>query len=72
MQRQIALLIIVAATMAACGGPVPTPVVDMTGVDQATYNHDLAECVNDQPAIAIGNPVTSCMKAKGYKILVGY
>ncbi|GAB2176999.1 hypothetical protein DLREEDagr8_25570 [Dongia sp. agr-C8] len=48
------------------------PIVDMTGVDQATYNRDLADCVKNQPAFAFGNPVTRCMKEKGYTILVGY
>jgi hypothetical protein len=58
--------------LAGCGGPVPAPIVDMTGVDQAQYNLDLADCVKNQPAFALGNPVTRCMKAKGYRILVGY
>jgi hypothetical protein len=57
--------------LGACGA-TSTPIVDMTSVDQAKYNLDLADCVNHQPAFAFGNPVTRCMKDKGYKILVGY
>jgi hypothetical protein len=56
--------------LAACGGPVPEPIVDMTGVDQVQYNKDLADCYKSIPFIAAGNPVTSCMEEKGYKILV--
>jgi hypothetical protein len=42
----------------------------MTGVDHVQYNRDLADCYNSIPFIAAGNPVTSCMEKKGYKILV--
>ena len=59
------------SVLAACSA-THHPIVDMTGVDQATYNQDLAECVKNQPAFAFGNPVTRCMKDKGYTILVGY
>jgi hypothetical protein len=52
--------------------PTLAPIVDMTGVDQAQYNRDLAKRVNHQPLFAFGNPVTQCMQKKGYKILVGY
>ena len=57
-----------------CGGPTPAPIVDMAGVDPVAYNRDLAECVNENAskAIALGNGVTRCIKAKGYKVLVGY
>jgi hypothetical protein len=58
--------------LSGCGGPVPTPVVDMSGVDQVKYNRDLAECINNQPAFAFGNPVTKCMRANGYDVLVAY
>jgi hypothetical protein len=58
--------------LTGCVGPPPNPVVDMTGVDQAVYNRDLADCINNQPAFAFGNPVTKCMRVKGYRILVGY
>lgn len=69
---QIMAGLVLALGLTGCGGPVPAPIVDMHGVDQAKYNEDLADCVNNQPAFAFGNPVTKCMKAKGYKILVGY
>lgn len=44
----------------------------MTGRDQATYNRDLAACYKAAPAVSFGNPITECMKAKGYTILMGY
>lgn len=44
----------------------------MEGVDQAQHSRDLADCVNHADAFAFGNPVTKCMRAKGYTILVGY
>jgi hypothetical protein len=65
-------LLILVLPLAGCGGgPTPLPIVDMHGVDQAKYNDDLAYCVNNQ-TFGFGNAVTRCMKAKGYKILVGY
>lgn len=64
----------IALCAAASGACTPTqaPIVDMTGKDQATYNRDLAACYEAAPAVAFGNPITDCMKAKGYTILVGY
>lgn len=65
----IALAIIMG--LAACGGPDPGPVVDMEGVDQVKYNRDLADCYNEKRfATEWGSPITNCMRAKGYKILV--
>ena len=60
--------------LSGCGGPTPTPIVDMTGVDLAVYNRDLAGCVKQEAAklIVLGNGVTRCMMQKGYRILVGY
>ena len=54
--------------------PTPTPIVDMTGIDQGTYSRDLAKCVDQegQKVVVLGNGVTRCMKKKGYKILEGY
>ena len=64
------MLAIAAAVLAACA-PVPEPIVDMAGVDPVAYHRDLAECYQTQPFIAAGNPVTTCMRAKGYRILYG-
>lgn len=57
-----------------CAGPSPAPIIDMQGVDPVAYNRDLAECVkrNASKAIELGNGVTRCIQAKGYKVLVGY
>ncbi len=57
--------------LAGCGDPIPSPIVDMHGVDPAKYNQDLAEChqIASNTAFAFGNPVTDCMKGRGYKIL---
>lgn len=69
--RRVLMLAAAAALLAGCQA-TPAPIVDMQGVDQAQYNRDLAWCVNNQPAFAFGNPVTDCMRNKGYTILVGY
>lgn len=65
------LLAAVTAAIISCSAP-QAPVVDMEGVDPAQHNRDLAECYRTMPAIAAGNPITTCMKEKGYRILVGY
>ena len=73
MNRHIFVCPILAClTLNGCGGPTPSPVVDMEGVDPVTYKHDLAECIKNQPVFAFGNPVTKCMRDKGYKVLVSY
>ncbi len=58
--------------LSACAGPPPAPIVDMTDVDQATYNKDLAGCYASIGAFEWGNPVTRCMSEKGYTILAGF
>ena len=67
-----AYIVIVACLAASACSPIPAPIVDHTGVDEAKYNQDLADCYNQDHGINVGNPVTRCMEAKGYKILVGY
>lgn len=67
-----AFVIAGALPIAGCGGPVLPPEVDMVGVDQAQYQKDLQACYRDMPGFAWGNPITKCMKEKGYKILVSY
>jgi hypothetical protein len=63
----------ISMAVSSCGGgPTMAPVVDMKGVNQDTYNKDLAYCYQHMPFIAAGNPVTKCMQAKGYKIVIGY
>lgn len=63
----IAVVMCIAAQ--ACTG-LPPPVVDMEGVDQAKYNRDLAACYEEKKfAFEMGNPITNCIKKKGYKIL---
>ena len=59
------------ALLAGCGSNgVPPPIVDMRGVDIAQHNLDLQDCYRTMPDFSWGNPVTKCMAAKGYKILV--
>ncbi|WP_151178627.1 hypothetical protein [Hypericibacter terrae] len=69
--RRVLMLAAMAALLAGCQA-TPQPIVDMEGVAQVQYNRDMAWCVNNQPFIALGNPVTDCMRGKGYRILVGY
>lgn len=65
-------LALVLSIVTACGPP-PAPVVDMTGVDPATYNRHLAMCYRlAREQITFGNPVTKCMADNGYRILVGF
>ena len=64
-----------AAALVTVGcAPIPQPVVDLAGKDPVQANRDMASCVAEgsSKVIAFGNPVTKCMKAKGYTILVGY
>lgn len=70
MTARLALLVLLAALW-GCAGPQP-PIVDMTGHDQQTVNRDLAWCYQHQPFIAAGNPITTCMQNKGYRILQGF
>ncbi len=70
--RRVVLSVVLALVLAGCGSATPNPVVDMQGVDPVKYNRDLADCVNNQPFLALGNPVSTCMRARGYKILVNY
>ena len=54
-----------AIALTACGESIPSPIVDMQGVDPVKYNQDLADChtIASKTAFAFGNPVTDCMKA---------
>jgi hypothetical protein len=62
------ILNLIGLLCASCSTPQP-PVVDMSGIKQETYNRDLAHCYNSMPFFAVGNAVTNCMQAKGYRIL---
>lgn len=60
--------------LAACG--IPPPLIDMRGVDGNAYHRDINECYADtiDPRtgtyrFAMGNPVTSCMERRGYRII---
>lgn len=66
------VLVLVIGAAGCGGGPLQPPIVDQTGVDPAQYNRDLAACYEAAPAVSFGNPVTRCMEAKGYKVLVGF
>ncbi|MBI1308632.1 MAG: hypothetical protein GC129_02080 [Proteobacteria bacterium] len=63
-------LVLVSPLLVACT-PIQAPIVQMKGVDPDTYNKDLANCYLAVPAFGLGNPVTKCMAAKGYKVLYG-
>jgi hypothetical protein len=54
------------AALALAGCAVPLPIVDMQGKDPVQTNRDMAWCQANQPAFAWGNPIATCMKAKGY------
>jgi hypothetical protein len=52
------------------GCAIPQPgVYDIRGVDPVQYNDDLAYCRNHEPFFSTGNPITNCMRDKGYKVL---
>jgi hypothetical protein len=39
-------------------------------LDQAQYSHDLAVCQQQAASsFSIGNAVTDCMRARGYKVM---
>jgi hypothetical protein len=63
-------LVAVALVLVGCGTGPMNPIVDMQNVDPVKYNRDLAEC-NHAPGV-IGNPISRCMRKKGYKILESY
>lgn len=59
--------------LAGCvSAPVP-PVVDMAGVDPVRLNQDLAACEEERrnTFFSVGPPLANCMRAKGYKVLIG-
>lgn len=62
-------IVLVACVVSGCA-PVQVPVVDMTGIDQGKFSKDTAACYHDMPLVAAGNPLDSCLRDKGYKILV--
>jgi hypothetical protein len=60
--------VMLALSVAACT-TTPVPIVDHTGIDEATYNRDLAWCQNHIPFIGLGNPVATCLREKHYTVL---
>jgi hypothetical protein len=66
-----AVVIFMMLACAAGCSPVPEPIVDKTGVDEGRYSRDLADCYQHMPSFAFGNPVTTCMRGKGYNVLYG-
>ena len=69
--KRIAVLLAVVVSLAACGTPVP--IVDMQGKDPVKTNRDLAACqASTSGTFAWGNPIATCMKAKGYTLMGVY
>lgn len=69
--KKIASLLAIAASLAACG--VPLPIVDMRGKDPVQTNDDLAYCqASTANTFAWGNPIATCMKGKGYRLMGVY
>lgn len=54
--------------LAACASVQPG-VYDMRGHTPIQYNDDLANCRNSIPFFSLGNPITNCMREKGYTVL---
>jgi hypothetical protein len=67
------LFLLNALLVSGCGSSQP-PIIDMTGVDQGQHSRDLAECTKAAGQKIIdytpGGFVSSCMKDRGYKVLV--
>jgi uncharacterized protein YceK len=64
------VVLFLAFALNGCSSVAP-PVVDQRGIDPAKYAADQSECVaNNTAAITFGAPITACMKAKGYTILI--
>lgn len=65
-----AIILLFMLTIAGCG-TIPPPTVDMTGVDAGQHSRDLADCqLQAAGIVALGNPISKCMEAKGYRVLV--
>ena len=60
------------APLAACAS-ADNLLVDRSGVNDAKYNQDLADCKKSSApvSLSLSNPVATCMTAKGYKVLMG-
>ena len=67
--RTLMLTLFVVLLLYSCAAPPPEPIIDMQGVDPVQYNRDLADCSQNMPFAALGNPVSTCMESKGYVIL---
>lgn len=67
------LVPLVCLLLAACASAFEPPVVDTTGHEK-TYLADQSECVksvqDNYKGFSVGQPVTDCMRNKGYTILV--
>ena len=59
-------------SLAACANSSDL-LVDRSGVSDAKYNQDLADCKKSSApvSLSLSNPVATCMTAKGYKVLMG-
>jgi len=70
--RQLPLILgtLVALMLGGCA-PIPPPIVDLAGVDPVLYHRDLAQCsaVAASIPLAFGNPLTRCMRDRGYTVL---
>lgn len=64
-------LFVAVVSLAACG--VPLPIVDMQGQDPVKTNPDLAYCqASTSNTFALGNPIATCMRGKGYRLMGVY
>ncbi len=68
-------LILCALAFVGCAGPqsaLEPPVIDQRGVDPTKYAQDLGYCTDQKrdKFITVGAPITSCMRERGYAILV--
>ena len=66
------LTVFVVALLALPGCAIPLPIVDMQGKDPVQTNRDMAWCQANHPAFAMGNPIATCMKGKGYTLMGVY
>jgi hypothetical protein len=69
--RSLALAAVLVAFLAACNSVQPGLYAPdkAKGHTEEGMRHDTADCANHMPFASAGNPITICMREKGYIVL---
>ena len=69
--RFLAILLSIFVCGCAFQSALEPPVVDQRGIDHQKFATDQAECIErGKGFVTVGAPITSCMRDRGYTILV--